>query len=115
MQNLKESGILDQFIGAIIDSLAQQGYKPREVNHLVAALLIETTQDVAKKEDGSYDFYVLKPLFRFFIAMYQEENKRLVEESYLPKIREKMQQNDQIIRFFEEELRTVAQNLEENK
>jgi hypothetical protein len=115
MQSLKEAGILTNFIGAILDSLANQGYKPAEASHLTAALLIETVQDVAKKDDGTYDFYVLKPLFRFFISLYQNENKRLVEESYLPKIREKMQKNDQIISFFEEELRTVAQNMEEQK
>ena len=113
MQDLKGTGILTNFIGAMIDSLAKQGHTPAEINHLIVASLAETIADLAKKPDGHIDLYVMKPVFRLLVTLYKEENRKLSEEGYLPPIQQKMQQNDWVIRFFEEELRNVTNNLEE--
>jgi len=115
MQDLKGAGILTNFIGAMIDSLAKQGHTPAEINHLVVASLAETIADLAKKPDGTMDLYVMKPVFRLLVTLYTDENRKLAEDGYLVPVQQKMQQNDRIIRFFEEELRNVTNNLEEMK
>lgn len=115
MQSLKGAGILTNFIGAMIDSLSKEGHTQAEINHLVVASLAETIADMAKKPSGNMDLYVMKPIFRLLILLYKEENKALEKDSYLPPVQQKMQQNEWVIRFFEEELRNVTNNLEEIK
>lgn len=115
MESLKQSGILTNFLGAITDSLVKEGYKPDDVRHLIVAALMEIIEDETKNEDGSRNFYVLKPVLRFCMNLYQEENNRMQEEAYLPAIQKKMQENDIIIKFFAEQIQAVSQNLEEQK
>ena len=113
MESLKESGILTNFLGAITDSLVKEGYSPDDVRHLIVASLMEIVDDETKKADGSRNFYALKPVLRFCINLYQEENKKMQPEAYLPAIQKKMQDNDWLIAYFTRQVEAIAQNQEE--
>lgn len=111
MQNLKDSGILTNFLGAITDSLIKQGYSPADTKHLIVASLMEVIEDTVKKTGGGHDFYAMKPVFRFMIRFYQDENNRLQDEAYLPQVRQKMQENDTAMAYFSSQLTAVEQNM----
>ena len=115
MESLKESGILTNFLGAITDSLVKEGYNPDDVRHLIVASLMEIVEDETKNADGSRNFYALKPVLRFCVNLYQEENNKMQPEAYLPAIQKKMQDNDKIVQFFMEQIQAVSHNLEEQK
>ena len=104
MQSLKESGILTNFLGTITDSLVKEGYSPADTKHLIVASLMETIEDMAKKQEGGYDLYVIKPVFRFMLAVCQEENRMLSADAYLPAVQQRMQQNDAISAYYESQL-----------
>ena len=114
MQSLKKSGILTNFLGAITDSLIKEGYSPTDTKHLIVAALMEIIEDTTKKEAGGHDFYTVKPVFRFLINLYQEENRLLQKDSYLLQIQQKMQQNDIIIRYFTNQLDAIEKNIQED-
>ena len=111
MQSLKQSGILTNFLGAITDSLVKEGYSPAETRHLIVASLMEIIEDMTKKEDGGHNFYTVKPIFRYLINLYQEENQLLQEEAYLPQIQQKMQENDRLIQYFSGQLIAIEKNM----
>lgn len=118
MESLKESGILTNFLGAITDALVKEGYSPSDTKHLIVAALLEIVEDMAKKPGGGHDFYIVKPVFRFLVNLYQEENRLLQEEAYLPQIQKTMQDNDMMIQYFLSQIQAVEQNMtitEENK
>ena len=52
MQDLKKSGILTNFLGAITDSLIKEGYSPADTKHIIVAALLEIVEDMAKKPVG---------------------------------------------------------------
>ncbi len=110
MQSLKKSGILTNFLGAITDSLVKEGYSPADTKHLIAASLMETIEDMAKKPEGGYDLYVIKPVFRFMLAICQEENRILSSDAYLPAIQQRMQQNDIISSYYKSQLEAIEKN-----
>lgn len=111
MQSLKQSGILTNFLGAITDSLVKEGYSPAETKHLIVASLMEIIEDITRKNAGGHDFYTVKPVFRYLVSLYQEENRLLQEESYLPQIQQKMQENDRLIQYFITQLDSIEKNM----
>ena len=115
MQNLKESGILTNFLGAITDSLVKEGYSPADTRHLIVAALMEIVEDTTKKEAGGHDFYTVKPVFRFLINLYQEENRLLQGDAYVPQVQQKMKENDTLIQYFSAQLDAIEKNMEGTK
>ena len=111
MQSLKKSGILTNFLGAITDSLVKEGYSPADTKHLIVAALMEIVEDTTKKEAGGHDFYTVKPVFRYLVGLYQEENRLLQDESYLPQVQQKMQENDTLIQYFTNQLNSIEKNM----
>ena len=105
----KDSFLFTNFIGAIKDSLVNEGYTPAQTNHLIVASLMEIVNDVIH-EDNKIDHYSLKPVYRFLLSIQQEENRRLQPEAYLPPIQKKMAENDYLISFLEKELSTIESN-----
>ena len=106
--------VLTNFTGAMIDGLSKQGYSDKDIKHLIVAALMETIENMTKKDNDGHDFYALKPVFRFFINLYQSENRRLSVDAYLPIIQKEMQQNSEVIHFFETKVNALEANLEEN-
>lgn len=111
MQDLNKSGILTNFLGAITDSLIKEGYSPADTKHIIVAALLEIVENMAKKPAGGYDFYIVKPVFRFLINLYQEENRLLQSESYLPQVQHKMQEHDTLIQYYTDQLQAIETNL----
>lgn len=109
---MKNGPIFVNFLGAIKDSLVQEGYSAEQVRHLLVANLMEIVNDTVH-EDGKIDHYVLKPVYRFLINIQREENQSMKSEAYLPQIQKKMADNDYLIRFLESELSAIEQNEEE--
>ena len=111
MQSLKKSGILTNFLGAVVDSLIKEGYSPADTKHLIVASAMELVEDMTKKESGGHDFYVVKPVFRYLVGLYQEENRLLQNEAYLLQIQQKMQENDTLIQYFTNQLEAIEKNM----
>lgn len=105
----KDSFLFTNFIGAMKDSLVNEGYTPAQTNHLIVASLMEIVNDIIH-EDNKIDHYSLKPVYRFLLSIQQEENRRLQPEAYLPPIQKKMAENDYLISFLEKELSTIESN-----
>ena len=105
--------ILTNFIGAMIDGLSEKGYSDKDIKHLIVAALMETIENMTKKDNDEHDFYALKPVFRFFINLYKTENRRLSIDAYLPIIQKEIQQNAEVIHFFETKISALESNLEE--
>lgn len=111
MSSIKQSGILTNFLGAIIDSLVKEGYSPADTKHLVVAAAMEMVEDMTKKETGGHDSSAVKPAFRYIVGLYQEENRILQNEAYLPQIQQKMQENDTLIQYFTNQLNSIEKNM----
>ena len=109
---MKNSFMFTNFLGAITDSLTKEGYSPKQIRHLIVASLMEIVNEQIK-EDGQLDHYALKPVYRFLINLYQEENEKMHADAYIPKIQEKMASNNYMISFLSHELELLERNLEE--
>ena len=105
----KDSFLFTNFIGAIKDSLINEGYSARQTNHLLVASLMEIINDIVH-ENNDIDHYTVKPVYRFLLNLQQEENQKLQSESYLPQIQKKMAANDYFISFIEKELSAIEAN-----
>lgn len=58
------------FIGAFINASIDD---PRVIKHKVSSILLEETLKLSKDENDIYDFYILKPLFRAVIVVFQNK------------------------------------------
>ena len=105
----KDSFMFTNFIGAIKDSLVNEGYSSRQTNHLLVASLMEIVNDIVHENNG-IDHYTLKPVYRFLLNLQQEENKMLQSEAYLPQVQQKMASNDYFISFLNKELSAIEAN-----
>jgi len=109
---MKNGPIFVNFLGAIKDSLIQEGYSAEQVRHLLVANLMEIVNDTVH-ENGKVDHYVMKPVYRFLINIQKEETRAMRSEAYLPQIQKKMADNEYLIQFLESELSTIEKNEEE--
>lgn len=108
----KDSFLFTSFLGAIKDSLTQEGYTAQQANHLLVAHLMEIVNDTVH-ENGSIDHYVLTPVYRFLVNLQTEENRSLQEEAYLPQVQQKMAANEYFINFLSKELAAIKSNQKE--
>ena len=71
----KDSFLFTNFIGAMKDSLVNEGYTSAQTNHLIIASLMEIVNDIIH-EDNKIDHYSLKPVYRFLLNIQREENTK---------------------------------------
>ena len=105
----KDSFLFTNFLGAVKDSLVNEGYTPGQTNHLIVASLMEVINDIVH-ENQDIDHYVLKPVYRFLINIHQEENRGMESAAYLPQIRQKIAENEYLIKFLQKELTLIESN-----
>lgn len=100
------------FIGAIINASQDT---PRITKHKVSSILLEETLNLAKDEN-IYDFFILKPLFRANIIVFQNKleaiNKDLEElpDELSQQLKEKQKSYSNIIQMMNNLLNELDKN-----
>lgn len=106
-----KSNELITYVGMEINALHKQGYSPSQVRHLVSSQLIECCLDtVARKSDGSFDLYALKPLFVAFKFLVDREYAEKSKDSYIPQIQADMARLKAISDYVEHRIEVIKED-----
>lgn len=99
---------LNAYIGGKIEALVKMGYNPSQVKHLIVASMLDYIFDtLAVKEDNTYDYYALKPLFVSFKFLIDTELETKIEDAYLPQIQADMRKLTDISDYIEHRIKSI--------
>ena len=106
-----QNGLM-QYVGALIESTDREG---AEAMHVALAKLSETWLGCCKKEDGSYDMFIAKPILRaaaLLVKSYNDELRDAVkEQTYTPpSIKEVINDNDTAVKVLSELVDSIKEH-----
>ncbi len=110
MTDKKPKTDLTQFIGISISALVKEGYTTSQTRNIVCADLIENALQVARKEDSTYDYYGLKPLFIALKYIFDNEIAIKQNDIDIPQIAQNVKTLEFISEYLDKRIRTIKED-----
>lgn len=108
--NKKAQTELTSVIGLQINYLSKQGYNPQQVKHIIIANMLEEAMDLAlDKDNQTYDYYALKPLFVAINSILKQELAKKSVDAYIPQVAQDMQKVSEITHYLDTRIERMTE------
>lgn len=102
------SNELNAYLGVLLESLLKQGYSASEVKHLISAGLTEYIMETLSVDnDGSRDYYAIRPMLVAVKQVIDLEFKAKQEDAYIPQVAADMAKLQELSKYLEHRIEVI--------
>lgn len=99
------------YIGICADALTSAGYSSSDARSIIATKLLEEVMNLSIKEDKTYDYKTLLPLFKTFQHIFMKEKSIKTVDAYAPQVANDISKLDFIINYLDSRIKAIEKNL----
>ena len=110
LQNNVNLGFVS-YIGICADALTRAGYSPSDSKSIISTKLLEEAMTLSIKEDGSYDYKTLLPIFKTLKHIFLKEKSVKINDAYAPQIANDISKMDFVINYLDSRINAIEKNL----